>query len=181
MCLTISLAETAICARSKTSKRTTNVIIKKNGRTDRRKITEETPEAERPQSSGFLRHILEGERIQSPPLGLSLPLSLLPSPTHPLSLAVQRRKEGEQEPTPARAAANPCTAWAVITDCPPITFLFCDLESPIYPLYIYLLGSLWTLFSSRFPRPQDRPLHQSLPSSCWSCFLGFVVLRFWSF
>lgn len=88
------------------------------------------------------------ERIQSPPLGLSLPLS--PPFSHPPLLsccgcAVERRKEGEQEPTPTRAAANSCTAWALITDCPPITFLFCDLESPIYPLYICLFSVLCEL------------------------------------
>ena len=108
---------------------------------------------------------------------------IAPDMPPPLSgCAVEGQEKGRRARTnTARAAANPCTAWAFITDCPPITFLFCDLESPIYPLYIYLLGSLRTLFSSRFPRPQDRPLHLSLPSSCCSCFLGFVVLRFLGF
>ena len=75
----------------------------------------------------------------------SLSSLLPPTPSPCCGCAVERRKEGEQEPTPTRAAANSCTAWALITDCPPITFLFCDLESPIYPLYIYLFSVLCEL------------------------------------
>lgn len=127
------------------------------------------------QAQGDLNHLDFGdiyycrERIQSPPsfglVSASLSSLLPPTPLSCCGCAVERRKEVEQEQeliTPTRAAANSCTAWALITDCPPITFLFCNLESPIY---LPALGPLWTLSSSRFPRPQDRPLDQSLKAA----------------
>lgn len=111
---------------------------------------------------------------------VSSSLSSLLSPTPSLArcgCAVERRKEGEQEQHQQELLPTPAQPGAFITDCPIYYLPLLWLESPFYPLYI--LGSLWTLFSSRFPRPQDRPLHLSLPSSCCSCFSGFVFLGFW--
>lgn len=98
------------------------------------------------------RHILEGERIQSPPLGLSLPLS--PPFSHPPLLsrcgcAVERRTEGELRTNTSRSCCcQPLHSWAFITDCPAITFPLLWLESPSIPyISIYHLGSLLTLSS----------------------------------
>ena len=111
MCLTISLAETAICARSKTSKRTTNVIIKKidelRGGKLRRKL----------QKQRDLNHLdfcdiywreRESKALLWVCLFLSLSLSSLLLPTPSLSLCRGERKgsknQHQQEllPTPAQ-------------------------------------------------------------------------------
>lgn len=140
-------------ARSKLGKRTTRKKNTKQNVTTLvkgEKLQRELQAQGRPQSSGFLQTYTGGRENPKPSFGFvssSLSSLLPPTPLSPLLWVCCGEEKGRRsyELTPTRAAANSCTAWALITDCPPITFLFCDLESPIYPLYIYLISVLCEL------------------------------------
>lgn len=149
------------------------------------KLQSKLPAQGEPQSSGFRRHILEGENPK-PSFGfVSSSLSSLLPPTPSLLLWVCC---GEEKGRRARTNTNKSCCqllhslgshhWLPTYYLPLLWFRITHLSL----IYLPFLGPLWTLSSSRFPRPQDRPVDQSFASSCCSWFSWFLVswfLDFW--